>query len=174
MTSAPGVPPPSPEAQLIRLAREASGLSPEEAADRTPIRLKGARWRQLERGYETRERPIKPKAKTLAHMAAVVGLTPERLAESGRQDAASILQEIQLQAAKRNAERSAASEAPGGSDDPRWLMLRAWLDAASANSNRRERQMIRRQLEHFLATNPDWQPEPGQPPAGDQHTEDAS
>lgn len=97
-----GTPEPPPEADLIRLARQARGLSPEEAADRTPVRIKGFRWRQIEKGYKGKigeSDRVQAPPKTLAHMAATVGVTPSRLTEAGREDAAKILREIQIQKA---------------------------------------------------------------------------
>ncbi|MGW2692422.1 hypothetical protein ACWC3Y_11230 [Streptomyces sp. NPDC001296] len=97
-----GPPKPPPEADLIRLARQARGLSPDEAADRTPVRIKGFRWRQIENGYKGKpgtSDQVKAPAKTLAHMAYTVGVTPTRLMEAGRDDAAKILREIQIQSA---------------------------------------------------------------------------
>lgn len=93
---------PPAEADLIRVARMARGLSPEKAADLTPIRLGGARWRHIERGYEPKRPPKKVRApdRTLAHMARVVGVTPERLSDVGRDDAAKVLREILLQEAE--------------------------------------------------------------------------
>jgi hypothetical protein len=91
-----GYPAPPAEAAIVRLAREAQGISPETAAERTPIRLGGMRWRQIERGYE-RLTPFKDAVapdRTLAHMAHTVGVSPERLAEVGREGAAEILREI--------------------------------------------------------------------------------
>lgn len=87
---------PPREAVLIRLARQARGLSPEAAADLTPIRLRGGRWRQIESGYERKNPPKAVRAPdlTLAHMAHVVGVTPERLDEADRTSAAAILREI--------------------------------------------------------------------------------
>ncbi|WP_340382242.1 hypothetical protein U5640_36190 [Streptomyces sp. SS7] len=87
---------PPAEAVLIRVARQARGLSPEEAAALLPIRLSGARWRQIENGYERRNppKPVRAPDKTLAHMAHAVGVTPERLEEAGRPEAAEILREI--------------------------------------------------------------------------------
>ncbi|MFJ5259132.1 hypothetical protein ACIQAC_01475 [Streptomyces sp. NPDC088387] len=96
----PGTPKPPPEADLIRLARQARGFSPEEAAERTPIRIKGFRWRQIEKGFKGKvgesERVI-GLPKTIAHMAYTVGVAPSRLIEAGREDAAQILREIQIQ-----------------------------------------------------------------------------
>lgn len=92
-----GTPPPPPEAEFIRLARLARGLSPEQAAPRTGIKLSGSRWRHIEQGYSTKDKPVRAPAKTLAHMARTVGVTPERLVEAGREDAAEILWEIQRQ-----------------------------------------------------------------------------
>jgi|GEM_PF-2491052 len=99
-----GTPKPPPEADLIRLARQARGLSTDEAADRTPIRIKGFRWRQIESGYKGKvgaSERVKAPSKTLAHMAYTVGVTPSRLTEAGRDDAAQILREIQIQNAER-------------------------------------------------------------------------
>jgi hypothetical protein len=101
-----GPPAPPPEADLIRLARQARGLSPEEAADRTPVRIKGFRWRQIENGWKGKpgtSDPVKAPAKTLAHMSFTVGVTPSRLTEAGREDAAAILREIQIQRAGESA-----------------------------------------------------------------------
>ncbi|MFD9107179.1 hypothetical protein [Streptomyces bottropensis] len=86
--------PPS-EATLIRLARQARGLSPEAAAQLVPIRLGGSRWREIEKGFKGTERKeVRAPALTLAHMAHVVGVAPERLDSAGRTDAADILREI--------------------------------------------------------------------------------
>lgn len=116
MVSAPP-PAPPPEAEVIRVARLARGLSPEVAAERTPVRLGGGRWRHIEQGY-TRRTPFTPTtapAKTLAHMANVVGVDPEQLEGAGREDAAEILREIRRQEAAD--EQSAA-----GPVDPRVQM----------------------------------------------------
>ena len=98
---------PPPEADLIRVARLARGLSPEKAAELTPIRLGGARWRHIERGYEPKKppKPVRAPDKTLAHMARVVGVTPERLEEVGRSGAAEILREIARQEAEAEQEQ---------------------------------------------------------------------
>ena len=99
-----GTPKPPPEADLIRLARQARGLSPEEAADRTPIRIKGFRWRQIENGYKGKpgtSDEVKGPDKTIAHMAHTVGVTSARLAEF-RPKAAAILREIEIQQVERS------------------------------------------------------------------------
>jgi transcriptional regulator with XRE-family HTH domain len=88
--------PPPPEASLIRLAREAAGLSPEKAAARMEIRFSGSRWRQIEAGRRAdSDQPVIAKSPTLAHMAHSVGVTSDRLAAAGREDAAEILREIE-------------------------------------------------------------------------------
>jgi transcriptional regulator with XRE-family HTH domain len=96
-------PPARPEGALLRLARQAAGLSIPEA-----VRLSGvskARWSQVESGHETRAgviRPVQAKADTLARMARAVGVTPERLESEGqRADAAEILREILRAPAER-------------------------------------------------------------------------
>lgn len=101
-----GPPKPPPEADLIRLARQARGLSTDEAAERTPVRIKGFRWRQIENGFKGKpgaSDPVKAPAKTLAHMAYTVGVAPARLVEADREDAAKILREIQIQRAGESA-----------------------------------------------------------------------
>lgn len=116
MVSAPP-PAPPPEAELIRVARLARGLSPETAAERAPVRLGGGRWRHIEQGY-TRRAPFTPTtapAKTLAHMANVVGVQPEQLDDAGRADAAEILREIKRQEASEG-------QPADGSNDPRVQM----------------------------------------------------
>ncbi|MDX2667432.1 helix-turn-helix transcriptional regulator [Streptomyces stelliscabiei] len=93
------VPEPPPEAVLIRRARQARGLTRAEAAERSSV-VKASRWGQIENGYLMKAGvPVSTKAgdMQLAHMARTVGLSPERLEESGRTDAAEILREIQEQ-----------------------------------------------------------------------------
>lgn len=124
MTSSEQVLKPPAEADLIRVARLARGISPEAAADLAPIRLGGARWRHIERGYEPKKPPKKVRApdKTLAHMARVVGVTPERLEEVGRGLAAEILREILRQEAE--AGEAEASRPYANLSDP--LERTAW------------------------------------------------
>ncbi|WP_405930357.1 helix-turn-helix domain-containing protein [Streptomyces sp. NBC_00827] len=93
---------PPAAATLIRLARQARGLSPEVAAQLTPIRLGGSRWREIEKGYKgskSARQGVHAPDLTLAHMAHTVGVSPERLDEAGRGDAAEILREILRQEA---------------------------------------------------------------------------
>jgi hypothetical protein len=92
---APAQPPP-PEATLIRLVREAAGLSPEKAAARMDIKFSGSRWRQVERGWrtDTKTEVFAPDV-TLAHMCFALGISSERLAETGRDTAVEILREME-------------------------------------------------------------------------------
>src|SRR5580700_9701840 len=87
---------PPPEAVLIRLVRQAAGITVDAAAARAGISK--ARWTQVETGREKRKdgyHPAVAPAGTLARMArAVPGVTPERLEEAGRPDAAEVLREI--------------------------------------------------------------------------------
>jgi transcriptional regulator with XRE-family HTH domain len=90
-------PSPPPEAVLLRRVREAAGLKLPAVAREAGVSV--ARWSQVENGYETRagmRRPVRARAGTLAHMAAALPLSPERLATEGeRPDAADVLREIQ-------------------------------------------------------------------------------
>jgi transcriptional regulator with XRE-family HTH domain len=88
-------PQPPPEAVLIRRARLAGQVKAPAAARAAGISI--ARWSQIENGYERRDgeyKPVRASDGLLAHMAHAVGVTPERLDEAGRSDAAEILREI--------------------------------------------------------------------------------
>lgn len=92
----PAKPAPPAEASLIRLAREAASLSPESAAALMSARISGSRWRQIEAGYRhDSSKAVVAPAPTLAQMARAVGVSAERLASAGREDAAEILREIE-------------------------------------------------------------------------------
>lgn len=91
-------PEPPPEARLITELREGAfpALSMREAARRAG--MSASLWTQYEQGYR-KVTPavtiaIKATADKLAGMALVVGATPEQLRESGRGDAAAILQKL--------------------------------------------------------------------------------
>lgn len=106
-------PPPPPAATLIRLVREAAGLKIPTVAKRAGI--SPARWSQIENGYEVRQERVKAvnsRAVTLAHMAAAVALSPERLETEGeRPDAAVILREIIRQ--EKESQQEPADDRPG-------------------------------------------------------------
>ena len=91
-------PPPPAEARLIRLAREATGMTAGEAAKSTNGLVSAVYWRDVERGHGTRrgERvPTRASARLLAHMARAVRVSPERLEGEGeRPDAAGVLREM--------------------------------------------------------------------------------
>jgi transcriptional regulator with XRE-family HTH domain len=88
---------PPAEAVLIKRARQARGLSPEDAAAKTTV-IKSRRWRQIEAGRDG-DRPATGEDHVIAHMAAVVGVEPALLARAGRAEAAEVLREIGRQAA---------------------------------------------------------------------------
>lgn len=91
---APATPPPPAEATLVRLVREAAGLSPEAAGAR--IGLSGSRWRQIERGWrKDSDRPVIAPDVTLAQMCHALGIDADRLAETGRTTAVEILRELE-------------------------------------------------------------------------------
>jgi transcriptional regulator with XRE-family HTH domain len=95
---------PPPEAALIRIAREARGLSHAEASERITIQMGGRRWRQIEDGYESTKSGKRASAgdMQLAHMASVVGVTPDELEEVGRGGAAQVLRRILLEDAQED------------------------------------------------------------------------
>src|SRR5580704_9479840 len=97
----PDVTPAPPEAEVIRLAREAMDMTAQSAAEASRARegrgVSAAYWRDVERGYGGRRGqrvPTRASARALAAMAHVVGVMPAQLAAAGREDAARILEEI--------------------------------------------------------------------------------
>lgn len=96
--------PAPPEAELIKRARMAAGLTIPEAVAR--VRSAGGKisesyWQAVERGYGGRrsERvPARASEGLLAQMAHAVGVTPDQLREAGRGDAAGVLEEIRRRA----------------------------------------------------------------------------
>lgn len=96
-------PPPTAWGRMIRVAREARRLSIPQAAARAGVSRDN--WGHVERGYQhlgargTRE--ARGNADTVAAMAHAVGITPERLAESGRPDAAEVLAEMVRESGER-------------------------------------------------------------------------
>jgi len=89
-------PEPPPEGKLIADAAARNDLSIREAARRAGISY--GRWRQITSGYQNVSpgefAAVHAPARTLARMAAVVGVTPEQMEGEGqRPDAAEILRE---------------------------------------------------------------------------------
>lgn len=92
MSAEPG---PTPEGLLIGEAAAASGRSNRKLADEAGV--SEGHWRQIVKGFQVvagQAVPRRAKADLLARMAAVLGLTPQQLAEAGRADAASILERM--------------------------------------------------------------------------------
>jgi transcriptional regulator with XRE-family HTH domain len=89
-------PSPPPEANLIRLSRDALGLSVRAVAEKAGI---GKTWlSQIEKGWQRRPGggydPVRASDPDLAHIAHVLEISPDRLRETGKDYAASILEEI--------------------------------------------------------------------------------
>jgi len=122
-------PQPTPWGQMIRDAREAANLSIPEAARQAGV--SPGQWGNIERGYQTigKKRQLRAPgaARTVAHMAGVVGITPERLATAGRQDAARILAEI-------IEHTRVVAEAPASNMDP--SLRRIWEDKELTHAER--------------------------------------
>lgn len=128
--------------KLLRLARNARGLSLPDAAKLTNRVVSTKAWGNIERGVEhshLTSRRSRGKADTVAHMAHVVRVTPDELSSAGRPDAAAILVEIlrkeaavQAQAG-RPADPALAhvAETPGVSDEVR-RGLAALIEGARA------------------------------------------
>lgn len=97
MQSDTPAPDPPPEAVILRVAREATGMTAGQAAEATEGAVSATYWRDVERGYGGRrgkQAKARASSRYLAHMARVVSLTPEQLTEAGRDDAARVLSEI--------------------------------------------------------------------------------
>jgi hypothetical protein len=94
------MPPAPPEAEVIKLARTAARLSPDEAAAKVREaggRISASYWRDVERGHGGR-RGLRVTTRAseglLAQMAQAVGVDAEQLAAAGRADAATVLAEM--------------------------------------------------------------------------------
>jgi hypothetical protein len=91
------MPPAPPEAEVIRLARMAAKLSPDEAAAKVREaggKISASYWRDVERGHGGRRGlrvTTRASDERLAQMAQAVGVTPDQLAGAGRPDAATVL-----------------------------------------------------------------------------------
>lgn len=83
--------------RLITAARLGLGISQRDAARRTGI--SEGHWRQITSGYQTvapgRYSAVRGTARTVAAMAAVVGLSPAQLEQADRADAADVLRTMQ-------------------------------------------------------------------------------
>ena len=97
------IPAAPPEAEVIRLARKATGMTAEDAAaaskahDPAGKGVSATYWRDVERGQGGRRgKRVMTRAsdRILAAMARVVGVQPSQLTEAGREDAARVLREI--------------------------------------------------------------------------------
>jgi len=103
----PDIPPAPPEADLIRVAREALGLTAEDAARRSrevdPARrgVSAVYWRDIEKGRGGRRGqrvPARASARSLAVMARTVEVVPAQLTHADREDAARVLAEMSRRA----------------------------------------------------------------------------
>lgn len=96
---APRIP---PEAEVIRLARKAAGLTAEAAAlaskERGRKGVGATYWRDVEKGTGGRRGVrvrVRASDEALADMALAVGVEAAQLADAGREGAAELLREIQ-------------------------------------------------------------------------------
>lgn len=157
---APATPPP-PEATLIRLVREAAGISPETAAARMEIKFSGSRWRQIERGWrKDSDSSVEAPDATLAHMCFTLGISSERLAETGRSKAVKILRELER------------SKAPAPEEPPSPLVdLEEWQQKVILNAlderprSAREKALLLRTLAAKIEAQAAEQEEAAEPPA---------
>jgi hypothetical protein len=88
-------PEPPPEGRLLSEALERSGMSIRQASAKAGISY--GRWRQIASGVQNASpgswaKVVGP-ARTVARMAQVVGVTPEEMAEAGREDVAQAMRE---------------------------------------------------------------------------------
>lgn len=91
--------------QLIKIAREAKGMSPEVAAAQMPYKFSGSSWRQIEAGYRgtgAKRKAATGKPATVAAMAHTVGITADRLREH-HPEAATVLREMERQSSPQQA-----------------------------------------------------------------------
>jgi hypothetical protein len=115
-----------PEADVIRLARKATGMTAAAAARASK---EGGRkgigeihWRNVERGWGGRRSKrvrIRASDEALADMALVVGVEPDQLAAAGREGAAKLLAEI----LRREGISRPARPAPGPEPGTDWIPI---------------------------------------------------
>lgn len=90
------LPQPPTAGRVLRVAREALGLSSPAVATATGVSK--ATISNIENGYQVREGgrrvAVTGKAGTVARLAAYLGVTPAQLTDAGRADASEVLQEI--------------------------------------------------------------------------------
>jgi transcriptional regulator with XRE-family HTH domain len=95
----------TPWGQLIRQGRQARNLSIPKAASQAGINV--ATWGNIERGYQStgpgKTIPAPGLDRSVAQMAFVAGVSPERLEVSGRADASAVLREIIAQVEEADA-----------------------------------------------------------------------
>lgn len=155
-----GPPQARPEGDLIKVAQKRARLSARKAAVLAGI--SEGRWRQIVNGYQTVRKDmhvsVRGPDETVASMANAVGVTPDELAEAGREEAAEFLREMQARERKRNPPGGGAGGQAAASSDPRWAMLQASITAAGAGLTPAERAALREEIEKYLAVNPEWQP----------------
>ena len=122
----PDVPPAPPEADVIRLAREATGMTAQSAAEASKAQdpagrgISAAYWRDVERGHGGRrgERvATRASARALAAMARVVGVMPPQLTAAGREDGARVLEEILRREGRALTARFGADDFPEATDE---------------------------------------------------------
>ena len=118
LNMSPDVP---PEAEVIRLAREAMDMTAQSAAEASRAHdgkgVSAAYWRDVERGYGGRRGQrvtTRASARALAAMARVVGIVPPQLAAADREDAARVLEEI----LRREQAPAVIPESPRETPDP--------------------------------------------------------
>jgi len=115
------IPPAPPEAEVIRLARKATGMTAEDAAAASKAHAPSGRgvgstyWLDVERGRGGRrgeQVPIRASDRALAAMARAVGVEPRHLTGAGREDAARVLEEMLRRERRPAAARMPATHLP--------------------------------------------------------------
>jgi hypothetical protein len=99
----PDKPPVTAWGEMIRLAREARTPRLSVRAAAKLANMSPENWGHVERGYQLhrgQHRPVTGTPSTVAHMAHVVGVSPDRLRAAGNAAAAQILAEILRAAAE--------------------------------------------------------------------------
>ena len=117
----PDKPPVTTWGEMIRLAREARTPRLSVRAAAKLANMSPENWGHVERGYQLhrgKHRPVTGTPATVAHMAHVVGVTPDRLRAAGNTAAAQILTEM----LRADADADADTRTPDGPgqnyDDP--------------------------------------------------------
>lgn len=140
--------PQPPEATLLQKALEQDGRSIRTVAEEAG--MSDARWRQIVKGSMTtggHTSPVVAPPATLARMALVVGVSPARLREVGREDAAEAVELLQRTPKPQTSMPPARRSATAQTDEIELVYASTTMTAAQKLETIRKILMLRAEVE---------------------------